>query len=48
MLLFTVIAVGGATLGKAASALLTGKFQIEKNNIYNEKESQQNEDNQQL
>ena len=44
----SVIAVGGASLGKAASALLTGKFQIEKNNIYNEKESQQNEDNQQL
>ena len=43
----SVIAVGGATLGKAASALLTGKFQVEKNNIYNKKESQQNEDYQQ-
>ena len=43
----SVIAVGGDALGKTASSLLAGMFQVEKNEIYNKKESRQNEDNQQ-
>ena len=43
----SVIAVGGDALGRTASALLAKRFQREKNEIYNKKEFQQNEDNQQ-